>query len=96
MSKGYVNGHLKALNPEAFKTQYAAKIPPMIEAHGGKFLVRGGNVVYSEGEKADIDVVAEFSDVAAAEAFLSSDAYKAIEPARKENTTGPFMIVEGV
>ena len=48
MAKGYVFGHLKALNLEALKIQCAAKIPPMIE------------------------------------------------PARTENTTAPFIIVEGV
>ncbi len=48
MAKGYVFGHLKALNLEAFKIQCVAKILPMTG------------------------------------------------PARTENTTAPFMIMEGV
>ena len=83
-------------NPDAFKSEYASKIAPMLEAFGGRFFVRGGNVPYGEGEKADIDVVAEFPGVAAAQAFLSSGSYKEIEPARTENTIGQFMVIEGV
>jgi uncharacterized protein (DUF1330 family) len=96
MSKGYIIRHLKIINSDAFKSEYASRIAPMLEAFGGRFLVRGGTVSHAEGEKADIDVVAEFSDVAAAQAFLSSGSYKEIEPGRTENTTGQFMIIEGV
>ena len=96
MAKGYIIGHLNITNPEAFKTHYASKIPSLLEVHGGRILVRGGNVTYYEGDKADIDVVVEFSDVASARAFISSESYKEIEPARKENSEGLFMIIEGV
>ena len=87
MSKGYIIGHLKMITPDAFKSEHASKIAPMLEAFGGRFLVRGGNISYSEGEKADIDVVEEFPDVAAAQEFISSESYKGIESARTENVT---------
>ena len=45
---------------------------------------------------ADLDVIVEFPDAVSAEALLASDAYKEIEAVRKEHTTGPFMIVEGL
>ena len=55
------------------------KVPAIISEFGGAFLVRGGDVPYREGDKADIDVIVEFPDLASAEAFLASDSYKEIE-----------------
>ena len=80
----------------AFGAGYAMKVPAIISEFGGAFLVRGGDVPYREGDKADIDVIVEFPDLESAEAFLASDPYKEIEAVRKELTTGPFMIIEGV
>jgi len=68
----------------------------MLEAFGGRFLVRGGNISYSEGEQAEIDVVGELPDVAAAHAFISRDPYKELKPARTENATRQLMVIEGV
>jgi uncharacterized protein (DUF1330 family) len=96
MAKGYIIGHLNVKDMAAFGAGYAMKVPAVISEFGGAFLVKGGNVPYCEGDKADIDVIVEFPDLASAEAFLASDAYKEIESVRKEHTTGPFMIVEGV
>ena len=96
MVKGYIIGHLNVKDMAAFGTGYAMKVPAIISEFGGAFLVRGGNVRYREGDEADIDVIVEFPDAASAEALLASDAYKEIEAIRKEQTTGPFMIVEGV
>ena len=75
---------------------YGSKIDGVISQFGGQFLVRGGDVSYAEEDKADFDVIVEFPDVAAAQACLDSDAYKEIKAARTNNTTGQFMLVEGV
>ena len=96
MTKGYIIGYLNVKDMAAFEAGYAMKVPAVISEFGGEFLVKGGNVPYREGDKADIDVIVEFPDLASVEAFLASDAYKAIESVRKEQTTGPIMIVEGV
>ena len=96
VAKGNIIGHLSVKDMAAFGAGYAMKVPEVISEFGGEFLVKGGNVPYREGDNADIDVIVEFPDLASAEASLASDAYKAIESVRKEQTTGPFMIVEGV
>jgi uncharacterized protein (DUF1330 family) len=96
MPKGYVIAHLNVTNPDAFMAGYASKIQGVVEKSGGKFLVRGGNVSYAEGDKAGLNVIVEFPDVAAAHAWLESDAYKEITSARSDNSSGQFMIVEGV
>ena len=96
MAKGYVIAHFKFTNLDAFMTGYGTKIDGVISQFGGKFLVRGGNVPYAEEDTADFDVIVEFPDIAAAKACMESDAYGEIKGARTENTTGQFMLVEGV
>ena len=96
MAKGYIIAHLTLINPDRLVSEYASKIAAIVESFEGKFLVKGGKVSYSEEDKADLDVVVEFPDVGAVHTFLSSDAYKEISTGRTENTTGPFMVVEGV
>ena len=96
MAKGYIIAHLNIQNKPAFGMGYALKVENVIREFGGKFIVRGNKVSYAEGDKADINVVAEFPDLVAAQACLASDAYNEIEPHRKDNTTGQFIVVEGV
>ena len=96
MAKGYVIAHFKFTNLDAFMVGYGTKIDGVISQFGGKFLVRGGNVPYAEEDKADFDVIVEFPDIGAAKACMESDAYGEIKAARTENTTGQFMLVEGV
>jgi uncharacterized protein (DUF1330 family) len=96
MSKGYIIAHLNIQKKAAFGMGYALKVERIISEFGGKFLVRGNNVPYAEGDKFDIDVIAEFPDLALAQACLASNSYKEIDPHRKDNTTGQFMVVEGV
>ena len=96
MSKGYVIAHFKFTNLDAFMAGYGSKIDSVISQFGGQFLVRGGDVPYAEEDKADFDVIVEFPDIAAAQACMNSNAYKEIKAARTDNTTGQFMIVEGV
>ena len=96
MAKGYIIAHFTMIDQDAFMAGYGSNIQNVIEQFGGKFLVRGGHVSYAEEDKADRDVIFEFPDVAAAESCLASAAYKEIKPARTENTSGQFMVVEGV
>ena len=96
MTKGYVIAHLNMSNPDAFMAGYGSKIQGVIEQFGGKIPLSGGVVSYAEKENAHLDVVVEFPDVAAARACLESDAYKEIKSARTNNSSGQFMIVEGV
>ena len=96
MAKGYIVAHLTLINPDRFVSEYASKVAAVVELFGGKFLVKGGKVSYSEEDKADLDVVVEFPDIGAVHTCLSSNSYKEIAAGRTENTTGPFMAVEGV
>lgn len=97
MPKAYVIVHYTFLDAEVFASDYASKVEETILAWGGRFLVRGNEIAYCEGgADADLHVVVEFPSSEAALAWKSSDAYQAIEGARTNNATGPFIIIDGV
>ena len=92
----YVIAQLTVTDPEGFET-YRQAVPAVIEAHGGRFLVRGGGEVASlEGEAGRPRViVVEFPDKAAAEGFYNSAEYQKILPLRLNTATGSVIVVEG-
>ena len=97
MPKAYVVGHATLTNPEKFVAEYGSKVEETIQAFGGQFLVRGGDISYREGEKlGDIDVILEFPDRKSAIAWEESKQYQAIVSGRIDNTTGSFIIVDGI
>jgi uncharacterized protein (DUF1330 family) len=95
MIKAYVVGQITVTNPEGYAF-YASRVPPTIEAAGGKYLVRGGHTTQLEGHsQGDRHVVLEFPSRAAAEAWYGGEDYQAILPHRLQNSTGSLMIVDG-
>ena len=97
MPKAYVIAHVTVTNQERFKAEYGSKVGATLDAFGGSFLVRGGEVSYQEGESlGDINVVIEFPDRAAAIAWEESEQYQAILHGRTDNTIGNVAIVDGV
>jgi uncharacterized protein (DUF1330 family) len=90
----YVIAQLTVTDPQGFDA-YRAAVPAIIEAHGGRFLVRGSSVSSLEGE---VDrprvIVLEFPDKTAAEAFYNSAEYQAILPLRQNSATGSVIVVE--
>lgn len=91
----YVIAQLTITDPEGFEA-YRAAVPPVIAAHGGRFLVRGGEAASLEGELGRSRVIVlEFPDKAAAEAFYTSAEYQAILPLRLNTATGSVVVVEG-
>lgn len=72
---GYVYVESNVSDPEAYVKEYVPAAGKVITAHGGKFLVRGGNAVTIEGEPAKprtIVIVFESLDKAVA-AFKSPE-----------------------
>ena len=84
-------------NAEQFVAEYGSKVKATVDAFGGQFLVRGGEVSYREGEPVgDVDVVIEFPDRATAIAWEESEQYQSILPGRTNNSVGKVVIVDGV
>lgn len=83
-------------DPDAYST-YSRDVPATVEAHGGRFLVRGGDWTTLEGEwPSSRIVVLEFPSVEHATAWHESPEYQAILPIRQQNAKTHFMVaVEG-
>ncbi len=75
---------------------YAKDAGPAIEAHGGKFLARGGRVETMEGYEQQRVVVTEFPSLEDAVACYNSDDYQAAKAKIDGGVTRDICIVEGV
>ena len=95
MPKGYIIGHITVNDPEAYQ-EYIVRDTPMIEAHGGRPLVRGGTCENAEGPDFDRHVIFEFPDYESAKALYYSPAYQEVARIRRENAISMIVLVEGV
>ena len=101
MPKAYMMVHLEVTNPEAFAAGFGSKVADVAREFGGKFLVQLPAVHRYEnqfnGKQADVHGILEFPDRESAIAWYESDQYKAILPARLDNTANAYSaIVDGV
>lgn len=95
MSKAYLIGQITVTNPEAYAV-YSAQVPHTIAAFGGKYLVRGGQATQLEGfAQGERNVVIEFPNREAAQAWYNSEAYQTIISHRTNNSTGALALVDG-
>ena len=77
--------------------QYMAQVKPVIEAAGGRYLVRGGMHTVLEGDwKPTRLVIFEFPSLAAAQSFYVSPAYEPLKAMRREASSANIVGVEGV
>jgi uncharacterized protein (DUF1330 family) len=75
---------------------YRSRTGDIVKRHGGRFIVRGGNVHVLEGEPGVHRlVVIEFPDVGAAQGFYDSPEYQAIIPLRTGASDAALLVVEG-
>ena len=82
---------------EALFAEFRGRVAATIEAHGGRYLVRGGATEVIEGEwMPDRIVVVEFDNVEQARAWLSSPEYIEIKEIRTKSANASVIIVEGV
>lgn len=95
MPKGYIIGHITVNDPEAYK-EYIVKDTPLIAAHGGRPLVRGGRSETPEGPAFARHVIFEFDDFEAAKALYHDPAYQEVARIRRENAESMIILVEGV
>jgi len=76
---------------------YRQQVPPVVEAFGGRFLVRGGASETLEGDwHPPRLVVLEFPDLATARAFYHSEVYAPLKTMRCEAGHSRLVLVEGV
>ena len=92
----YIIASIEVTDPERFEV-YRGQVPPTIERHGGKYLVRGGAVEVVEGDRpAQRTVVLEFASLEQARGWYYSDDYAGPKELRMASTISDVLIVEGV
>jgi uncharacterized protein (DUF1330 family) len=92
----YVIAYLRAPDLDAQALQdYRAANTPLVERHGGRFVVRGGRIDPLEGPAPDRVVVMEFPDAAAARAWYDDPEYQAIIALRQSAAETDILLVEG-
>jgi uncharacterized protein (DUF1330 family) len=83
-------------DPEQYE-QYKAASPGAIAAHGGRFVVRGGETAVLEVDWNPTRlVVVEFDDLEAAKRFYDSPEYQAAVKLREGAASLNMVAVEGI
>ena len=93
---GYVIVNNEITDESAF-AEFRDRIAETIEAHGGRYLVRGGATEVVEGDwMPGRVVVVEFDSVDQARACLNSPEYADLKAIRLKAASASVVIVEGV
>ena len=93
--KGYVVTVYKTIKDESVLKNYAVKAREAIEKHKGKFLVRGGRKITTEGSESPRTVVIEFPSFTEAETFFNSKEYQEAHAILKDTVVRHHQIIEG-
>lgn len=82
----------------AWVESYSAAVPGLVAKHGGRYLVRSGEVEQLEeaAPKPQVLVVLEFPSVEKAKAFYADPEYQPHLKARLEGTNSDMLLAEGV
>jgi len=92
----YVVVEVDVTDPEAYEV-YKPLAAAAVEAHGGRYIARGGATELLEGEELPPRVVLlEFPDADTARTWYHSPEYGEAKAARAGAATGRFFIVEGL
>ena len=92
----YLYANVEVTDPAAYET-YRARVPALIAAHGGRYLVRGGACEVLEGSaEPHRQVILEFPDMAHLKAFYASPAYQELIAVRQGASRGTLLAIEGV
>ena len=95
MPKALWIAHVNVLDAERLSA-YAAAATPVILAHGGVFLARGGAYKQLEGQEHTRNVVAQFPSLQAAHDCYHSEGYQAAITLGEGGYQRSLMIVETV
>ena len=91
----YMIVNIDVQNPKLLE-EYRAKVPALIQKHGGEYLVRGGNFVVVEGDwRPSRLVLFRFPDMAALQAFYNDPEYQPLKDLRERAAKTDMIFVEG-
>lgn len=95
MPKAYWIARVDVRDPEGYK-DYVAAAKPAFEAHGARFLARGGTAEMAEGKGRARNVVIEFASMQQAHDCYHSAQYQLAAAIRQRYAEGEIVLVEGV
>ena len=92
---GYVIADVRVTD-EALFAEFAAGVPATIEAHGGRYIIRGGNIEVFQGDWAPPRfVVVEFESAEQASGWLNSEEFSAMRELLNRSSDSDVIVMEG-
>ena len=95
MSNGYIVCVYESIKDDNALKNYAEKARSAVEKYEGKFLVRGGKKIVTEGREFIRTAVLEFSSFEKAKEFYYSREYQAAHGLLKDTVIRSHQIIEG-
>ena len=95
MSNGYIVVVYESIKDDNALKNYAEKARSAVEKYEGKFLVRGGKKIVTEGREFTRTAVLEFSSFEKAKEFYYSKEYQAAHSLLKDTVIRSHQIIEG-
>ena len=93
--KGYIVCVYESINDDNALKNYALKAREAVEKFNGKFLIRGGKKITTEGNEFVRTAVIEFSSFDQAKNFFYSSEYQAAHNLLKDTVVRHHQIIEG-
>ena len=93
--KGYIVSVYESSKDNDALKNYALKAREAVEKYNGKFLVRGGNKITTEGNEFIRTAIIEFSSFNQAKKFFYSNEYQKAHNLLKDTVVRHHQIIEG-
>ena len=93
--KGYIVSVYESIKDNDALKNYALNAREAVEKYNGKFLVRGGNKITTEGNEFIRTAVIEFSSFDQAKKFFYSTEYQEAHNLLKDTVVRHHQIIEG-
>ena len=95
MSKGYIVCVYESIKDDSALKNYAIKAREAVEKYDGKFLIRGGQNIVTEGREFVRTVMIEFSSFEKAKEFFYSSDYQSAHKLLGSTVIRNHQIIEG-
>ena len=93
--KGYIVCVYESIKDDEALKNYAIRARSAVEKYDGKFLVRGGKNIVTEGKNYVRTIVIEFNSFEVARNFFYSSEYQAAHGLLKDKVIRNHQIIEG-
>ncbi len=91
----YIITEFEVIDDDAVR-EFAPKAPELVKASGGRYLIRGGQIIAPDGDAPKRFTVQAFDSPDPAQAFRASAEWNALTPLRQKALRQRSFIAEGV